>query len=151
MKRRALLSTAGAALFLGLSGCASDSEPVSQPNSDTQSPSPPPSRGTRGSETPQRTSQTYRTVEPPFEPIIRLGGASSATISAEPVREYEYLDDDHEVRVEYNSGADTIPFDEWGTLRATDHASQYVRYRLRENSLLKGGVSTGVESLTLTS
>ena len=140
MKRRALLSTAGTALVLGLSGCASDSVPVSQSNSETQSPSPPSSRGTRDSETPHRTSQTYRPVEPPFEPIIRLGGASSATISAEPVREYEYLDGENEVRVQYNSDSDTIPFDEWGTLWATDHASQYVRDRLREKSLLEEAV-----------
>ncbi|WP_152417971.1 hypothetical protein [Haloferax elongans] len=134
MNRRSLLSITGSALTLALGGCISDSEPVSQQTETT----------VETSQTPRSSTTTTETGTPKVEPISRLGGGSPVELSVQPEREYEYLETEDKVRVRYDHGSDTTPFGEWGTLRATEHASRYVKTTLQEQSLLKTGVSVGM-------
>lgn len=76
----------------------------------------------------------------PVEPKERLGSADAISLEASPERGYEYHEADDSVTTD--SGAE-MPFDEWGTRRATAHASAAVRKRLAKLSLLVSGVSTG--------
>lgn len=139
MKRRALLSAAGSTLALALSGCTSDSEPATRRNETTVA----------TPRTPRPATATTDVGMPPFERVSRLGGASGVELSAQPERDYEYLEDEDHVLVQYESGSDTIPFDEWGTLRATDHAVNDIGTRLEARSLHKSGVRLGTGVVAL--
>ncbi|WP_327053544.1 hypothetical protein [Halomicrococcus gelatinilyticus] len=82
--------------------------------------------------------------DPDVEPVERVGGAPPVSIEAEPEREYEYRPGSDSVRVEFDGGETaTMPFDEWGTRRATDHAVDHVYSLLAEQSLAGTGVSVG--------
>lgn len=76
----------------------------------------------------------------PVESRRRLGAAAPITIDVNPERDYEYDADRDEVTTD--SGT-TMPFDEWGTRRATVHAADAVNEILDEASLLGEGISTG--------
>ncbi|WP_226011030.1 hypothetical protein [Halomicrobium salinisoli] len=88
--------------------------------------------------------------DPDFDPSYRLGGAPPAAVEAEPVQEYEYLPEEDRVRIQYDSGETTThPFDEWGSMRAAEHAADHVASILDDESLLGDGVSVGWGRLDL--
>ena len=76
----------------------------------------------------------------PVEPKERLGSGNPISLEADPERGYHYYEADDTVTTD--SGAE-MPFDEWGTRRATAHASDAVKEILLEQSLLVDGVTTG--------
>mgnify|MGYP000202701127 CR=1 FL=1 len=90
-----------------------------------------------------------------FDPIERrqqLGGAEPVAIEAEPEREYTYLPDEDRVRITYGSGrSQSMPFEEWGTMRAKFQAADHVGTLLQQESLLGDGISTGVGEVSLDS
>ena len=119
MNRRTVLAGTGTALSLFLAGCSSDTDSNAE-------------------------------FDPDVERVERLGAARSATIEAEPEREYEYLAESDSVRVEYDDGeTGTMPFDEWGTRRATDHAVDHVHALLESESLTGTGVAVGQGEILL--
>lgn len=97
------------------------------------------------------SSSTSSDFDPDIDPVTRLGGASSVSVEAEPIREYEYLEESDRVRIHYDSGqTSTMSFDEWGTRRATDHAADHVHTILTDESPTGTGISVGVGEVNLT-
>jgi hypothetical protein len=77
-------------------------------------------------------------------PPVAPGGAPPVSIEAEPEREYEYLEDEDRVRIEYDGGrTNEMSFDEWGTRRATSAAVDHVRARLDDEGLSEEGIRVG--------
>jgi hypothetical protein len=71
--------------------------------------------------------------EPDIEEKIKLGQADPVSTEAEPEREYEYLEEDDAVLIEYNTGrTNRMPFDEWGTRRAVAAGADYIQQRLEQ-------------------
>jgi len=113
MDRRTVLTGASAALSLLLAGCSSGIDANDE-------------------------------FDPDVEPVERLGAAPPVSIEAEPEREYEYRPESDSVRVEFDEGETaTMPFDEWGTRRATDHAVDHVYSLLEAESLTGTSISVG--------
>ncbi|WP_154660592.1 hypothetical protein [Halopiger goleimassiliensis] len=80
-----------------------------------------------------------------FEDVAVLGTAEPYSIAATPEREYEYLEDDEAVRIEYDDSSErTMSFDEWGRRRATAAAADEMRSLLSDEGLADAGASMGV-------
>jgi hypothetical protein len=75
-------------------------------------------------------------AQPAVESTQRLGAAERLSFVAEPTREYTYLPDEESVRYEEEFDGvvrtERMPFQEWGTRRATAHARNRLWTRFTE-------------------
>ncbi|WP_117362710.1 hypothetical protein [Natrarchaeobaculum sulfurireducens] len=119
MNRRVLLGAIGT-LSVTLTGCLSESGGESGDNSSLEQ-----------SNTDNDSSDSGEFADdfnPGFEPKSKLGEGDLASIEAEPEREYEYIEEEDTVYIEYDrAGSTEMSFDEWGTRRAADAGSGHVR------------------------
>lgn len=136
MNRREFLGGAGIVVTSAATGCLGD-----RPSSETAA--------TNGENSTNNGNTDYMSsdqpdFEPDVEPSNRLGGASGISIEATPERDYEYLEDEDRVRIQYDSGrTNEMSFDEWGTRRATSAAADHIRAVLAGAGLLENGVNVG--------
>ncbi|SDQ30992.1 hypothetical protein [Natronobacterium texcoconense] len=79
-----------------------------------------------------------------IEEISVLGTADPISVEATPEREYEYLEEKDEVRIEYDDPPDReMPFDEWGRRRATAAGDDKIRSVLSDEGISDAGSSIG--------
>lgn len=76
-------------------------------------------------------------LSPPFEAVTEPGAGQPVSLEVEPTREYTYVPEDDAVRYETTgpervTHAKRMPFEEWGTRRANEHAYQRLNSRLDE-------------------
>ncbi|WP_336364430.1 hypothetical protein [Halalkalicoccus salilacus] len=69
---------------------------------------------------------------------------SLISIEVEAKREYEYLKDEDQVRIEYDNGrTNEMSFEEWGMREATSAAADHVRRLLTDERLIEESIHVG--------
>lgn len=128
MERRVYVGAVGA-IFLGFAGCLTNDE-----SSAPDGPKGNDDETSNGGDERNSGDEGATDFDPAVDVRTKLGRADPVSIEAEPEREYEYLEDDDAVHIEYDTGETSdIPFDEWGTLRALEAGAEYVRNIVGEN------------------
>jgi len=114
--RRLLIKTIGGSVVIIMSGCSALNESVS------------------------KADQTKSGSDQDMELIAQLGDAPYIAIEIEPSGNFEYLPEEDRIRTGESS---TLPFPEWATAQAADHARDNLISLLDKKSLLGDGVAVG--------
>lgn len=146
MNRRSLVTTAGG-LLLASAGCLTGDE-TDEADTDTETPGTDTETSEVETSTDDSTAETTgQRRDTPCDEIderSRLGGDDGASIEAETDREYEYLEGEDRIRIEYpQGGTNEMPFEEWGTRCAAEAAAEYVRSSLEETGVLETVIAVG--------
>lgn len=120
MRRRRVLSGVGVFGVIATAGCLSGTAPSSRGEQDSSE------------------------FDPNIEQRIQLGGASKSAFEVAPKDDYEYLEEQGEIRIEYGSGdTSTMSFGRYGTHQAIDHGGDRLQSLLNSESMTGTGISVG--------